>query len=196
MFSPVEREEAKKQFGFPHKVVAFVGNIVEIKNVLLLPSIFQNVQRKYSDKSISFWVIGDGELRDPLIKMLNKAVGHFKFWGDQPPSMMPTFMNCIDVLVLPSKNEGLPLVTLEALSCGANVVGARVGGIAECVGVDNTFEHDAHFVENISDRIVEMLNNKIIQRIPPKMNWQSSAQTENDIYRHFLYNGEGSSMPI
>ena len=92
MFSPVEREEAKKQFGFPHKVVAFVGNIVEIKNVLLLPSIFQNVQRKYSDKSISFWVIGDGELRDPLIKMLNKAVGHFKFWGDQPPSMMPTFM--------------------------------------------------------------------------------------------------------
>ena len=59
------------------------------------------------------------------------------FFGNQPSSVMPDIMNCIDVLVLPSLNEGLPLVCAEALSCGAAVVGSDVGGIAEVIGSDN-----------------------------------------------------------
>ena len=68
-----------------------------------------------------------------------------RFFGNQPSPAMPDIMNCIDVLVLPSLNEGLPLVCAEALSCGAAVVGSDVGGIAEVIGSENVVPLVSHY---------------------------------------------------
>ena len=87
-------------------------------------------------------------------------------------------MNCIDVLVLPSLNEGLPLVCAEALRCGANVVGSASGGIPEVIGQKNTFLLGDSFVEEISDRIVTMLSSKVTQTIPEELDWSVTAAKE------------------
>ena len=39
-----------------------------------------------------------------------------------------------DVLVLPSYNEGQPIVVLEAMTAGIPVVGTRVGGMEQLIG--------------------------------------------------------------
>ena len=44
-------------------------------------------------------------------KLDEYKITNYKLWGNQPVEKMPEFMNVIDVLVLPSKNEGLPLLT-------------------------------------------------------------------------------------
>lgn len=166
------------------KVIAFIGNLFPIKNVLLLPEIFRQITDKYNGDA-AFWVVGDGKLRSSLEDMLQQYNVECKLWGNQPASIIPDFMNAIDVLILPSKNEGLPLVTVEALACGTNVVGSNVGGISEVVGKENVFDLDDNFVENISNRIVQMLESEIKQTLSTDFDWKATAKKENSIYMRY-----------
>ena len=168
-YSPEDRAAVRERYGLSaeDKVVAFVGNIVTVKNVLSLPDIFAKVASRFAEVSgslsdscgrsarLKFWIVGDGKLRTqletacserlirrcedqtPLRHCEERSDVAISFFGNQPSPAMPDIMNCIDVLVLPSLNEGLPLVCAEALSCGAAVVGSDVGGIAEVIGKDN-----------------------------------------------------------
>ena len=168
-YSPEDRAAVRERYGLApeDKVVAFVGNIVKVKNVLSLPEIFAKVASRFAEVSgslsdscgrsarLKFWIVGDGKLRTqletacserlirrcedqtPLRHCEERSDVAISFFGNQPSPAMPDIMNCIDVFVLPSLNEGLPLVCAEALSCGAAVVGSDVGGIAEVIGKDN-----------------------------------------------------------
>ena len=186
-YSPEDRAAVRERYGLApeDKVVAFVGNIVKVKNVLSLPEIFAKVASRFAEVSgslsdscgrsarLKFWIVGDGKLRTQLETACSERLIRrcedqtplrhceerspsrhceerspsrhceersdvaISFFGNQPSPAIPDIMNCIDVLVLPSLNEGLPLVCAEALSCGAAVVGSDVGGIAEVIGKDN-----------------------------------------------------------
>lgn len=178
------RQQLRTKFKIPDKckIVAFVGNLFPIKNAELLPQIFSTIQDKYNGKII-FWIIGDGKLRHNVeTEIKSNPEVTCVFFGNQPADTIPDYLNCVDVLVLPSKNEGLPLVTVEALRCGANVVGSNVGGIKEAVGVENVFDLNDSFIENLSNRVVYMLNNKVQQNIPHDLDWENTAKLENTYY--------------
>lgn len=168
------------------KVVAFVGNLVRVKNPLSLPEIFKSTYAKY--KNIEFWVIGTGKFLEVVRQKCNEYLLPVTFWGDISTAEMPELYNCIDVLVLPSINEGLPLVVIEALACGANVVGSMAGGIPEAIGVDNAFERDELFVENVSNRIYTILTEGIEQELNPVFSWTETAKIENKVYYKILEN--------
>ena len=167
------------------KVVAFVGNLIEVKNPQLLAPIFCAVQERYNS-SLCFWVIGSGKMQEEVEDDCARLGVQCKFWGAQPADKMPDFMNCIDVLVLPSRNEGLPLVVVEAIACGANVVGSDVGGISEAIGKENVFSHGEDFINHISDRIVYMLNHHVEQPLSNVFEWGNTARKEYEIYKQLL----------
>jgi len=50
-----------------------------------------------------------------------------------PQEDVPRFLASMDLFVLPSHTEGLPLTVLEAMAAGKPVVGTTVGGIPEAV---------------------------------------------------------------
>lgn len=200
-FSDEKRRELRCRYGLAKndKVVAYAGNFMKVKNVAVLPDLFYKIHEdfdnlmaedKREDVSLKFWIIGDGKLRPELEPLIKKAAGtDVVFFGNRPADEMPDLMNCIDVLVLPSRNEGLPLVALEALKCGANVVGADVGGIPEAIGkmnsvafrkkVDGVPDYcGSEFVGKFSWKVNGMLGNPVNQNLSPDFDWKRTAENE------------------
>lgn len=178
-FPEEERQSLRAEYGVSDaKVVCFAGALVPIKNAGLLPEIFAGIRRAYKG-NLAFWVIGDGALRHSM--EASDTVG-IRFWGDVPHDVMPRLFNCVDLLVLPSRNEGLPLVLLEALRCGASVAGTRVGGIPEVAGEEYTVAPGEDFTSAFAEKAVEILGNPAPQPVPSDMDWAVTAAREAAAY--------------
>lgn len=79
-YSPEDRAAVRERYGLSaeDKVVAFVGNLVTVKNVLSLPEIFAQVASRFAEVSgslsdscgrsgrLKFWIVGDGKLKAQL----------------------------------------------------------------------------------------------------------------------------------
>lgn len=166
------------------KIVGFVGNLIPIKNIMALPAIFKDVYGQ--QKNVEFWIIGNGPLQKSLAAQTTDIP--MRFWGNQEPSKIPELMNCIDVLVLPSLNEGLPLVTVEALNCGCNVVGSNVGGIPESIGKDSCVDlSDSKFTQKFADKVLQYLENPVEkQHTLEQFDWMKTANIENGVIKNIL----------
>jgi glycosyltransferase involved in cell wall biosynthesis len=181
------RQQLRQHYGIEpdKKVVAFVGRFEPVKNVTLLPEIYQKIEEQYG-KKLDFWAIGDGvQLAETRRLMSGKGID-CHFTGKVPPEEIPDLLNCVDLLVLPSSLEGLPLVVIEALSCGAHVVATNVIGTAEAVGRDNAIDLGDQFVERFTKRAVELLRGGINQQLPPEVSWSATAIKENAIYQQYI----------
>lgn len=172
------RQELKDQLCPDKDVVVYIGNLEPIKNIKVLPDIFRHIQARHKD--VEFWVIGDGSLREYLNKStLDLPI---KFFGNIDHSEIPNYLNVANVLVLPSLNEGLGLSIIEAISCGCNAVGSRVGGISEIIGIENTIclESDT-FIKDFAERCVYYLSpGHTNQTLPDKFDWDKCVQLETD----------------
>lgn len=183
-FPEKRKKELLTKFDIKTKYVAgFIGNLEPVKNVLVLPEIFAQVQNSLDDTT--FVIVGDGKLETDLKNKIHAhKIKNVIFLGKQEPEDIPDIMNCLNVLVLPSLNEGMPRVTLEALACGVNVVGSDVGGISESIGNENTFPHGNNFVENISVRIIEILKNEENpQPLSEVFSWKNTIKKEVNVYK-------------
>lgn len=168
-------------------VVGFVGGLVPIKNVDKLPCIFNTINS--SCRKVKFWVIGDGKLRQNIEQQLHSSYADVDcvMFGNQSPKIMPELMNCIDLLVLPSQNEGLPLVIVEALSCGANVVASDVGGIKEVLGASNVVALGDNFAERFGARCSEIINGtEAIPGLATDFDWATTIERELTVYNEIM----------
>lgn len=142
------------------KKVGFIGNLYKEKGADFLPKVFLNVLADYP--SVEFFVIGDGYLRSKIEKNCIRNGLPVHFIGRVSPERIPLWMNALDVVVLPSRSEGMPNVPLEAQACGCPVVGSDVGGIPEALGFGSVVvKFGERFEERFAAAIVGIL------RVPP-----------------------------
>lgn len=165
-------------------VIGFIGNFVSIKNVLVLPTLFKKIQEEIND--ISFVVIGNGSLGSQLTSdFMEQDINNLHMLGKLSPEEIPDIMNIFDLLVLPSLNEGMPRVTLEAQACGVHVVGSNRGGIPEAIGNENCFELNDSFIDNAVSRISELLKGEVENPVlPEKFSWINAIKKELLVYKH------------
>jgi glycosyltransferase involved in cell wall biosynthesis len=105
------------------------ARLTEAKDHFTLLRAFAAVAAEIPGAELS--IAGDGPLRDRLesfARELNLA-NRVTFLGALPDT--PQFMSQLDIFVLSSLSEGLPLVILEAMAAGLPVVSTRAGGVEE-----------------------------------------------------------------
>jgi glycosyltransferase involved in cell wall biosynthesis len=108
----------------------FLGNLHERKGVRDLVRAFARPGLRAHDIVLTMAGGGPVETFRSMAEDLGLADRiTFTGWIDQPRAR--TLMTNVDALILPSYDEGLPLVILEALASGTPVICTPVGSIAE-----------------------------------------------------------------
>lgn len=161
--------------------IAFVGHLVPIKNVLSLPATFELIKNKIPNAR--FHVAGDGQLLGQLQSLCSLRDIPVHFHGRLDKNEMADFYNAIDMMVLPSFNEGLPLVVVEARACGVEVVASRVGGIAEVIGIENTVSIDEDFSKNMAEKCLERYAFPTSGSLDKRFDWNQIALLESKTYQ-------------
>lgn len=183
-----KREQLRKRYAVApdEKVVAFAGSMSAVKNVGVLQPVFHAIRAGYQGK-LKFWMIGDGKLRSGVEKMMNADESiDVRFWGNIPSGDMPAMLNCVDLLLLPSLNEGLGMICAEAVRCGAGVIGSDVGGIPEVIGKDNVVALGDGFAGRMASKSIAMLQTPAVQVLPSGLDWSSTAAKELSAIRSVL----------
>ncbi len=111
-------------------------------------------------KRIKIRVIGYGSM---LETYKNRAAemgvaGQFDFLGRKTLREIAGEMQGADFFTIPSIDEGMPCVLIEAMACGLPVVGSRVGGIPEMVTGDVGLLVPAHDAKALSEAIRKILD--------------------------------------
>ncbi len=140
------------------------------------PLDFVKVAKAVIDKGadVQFLSIGDGILRPAAEKMslelgLN---GNIKFLGWRKD--IPALLSVVDILLLTSRWEGMPVVFFEALASGVPIIATDVGGASEVVkdGI-NGFLEKTGACEKLAEDVLSLAGN------PEKRQTFSKVSREN-----------------
>jgi len=128
-----DREQARRELeisGDP-PVIGFLGRLHPQKGVDLLIEAFSDVVIHYPRALLL--IAGKGPMTAELAAQAKRRglQERVRFLGECDGPRR--FLAALDLLVLPSRWEGLPNVVLEAMAQGLPVVAARVGGTPELV---------------------------------------------------------------
>lgn len=187
-FFPRNKDEARTSLGLPDNstYVGYVGNLLEVKGADRLPEIFSHIKKKVP--GVEFIVIGDGILRPQIAHDLSMySIGDSALKGMIEPADIPTWMNALDVLIMPSREEGFGIVALEAQACGVPVVGSDAGGIPEAVGECGVIvKQGANFEERFAEAVIKILENPpdpdSIRKRALEFDLRRTVQKEIDVY--------------
>jgi glycosyltransferase involved in cell wall biosynthesis len=152
------RAEARRVLGLGAGdpfVVGWVGRMTAVKRTDLVVRSF----RELVDRGVDAWLllIGDGPDRGGLERLAHDlgVIKRCLFLGYQ--SDVARFYDAMDVLFLPSVNEGTPVSVIESLAAERPAVATRVGGTPDVIrdGVDG-FLVDSADPGALADRLAEL----------------------------------------
>lgn len=126
-------DEEKKALGISggYPVIGSVGRLSREKGIRFLLDAAAKVIEEVPEAR--FLVVGEGEEKEPLMRYADSGAlkGKVVFAGyrDDADKIYPM----LDVFVMPSLTEGIPLSLLEAMASAKPIVATKVGGIPSVI---------------------------------------------------------------
>ncbi|HOD90947.1 MAG TPA: glycosyltransferase [Thermotogota bacterium] len=186
IFRYEEKETARKSLNMSNEksnYVGYVGNLIPVKGADRLPEIFSNICEL--KKNVVFVIVGAGVLLEEVKRKLDTF--RVIFAGQVSYEEVATYMQAMDVLVAPSRNEGWGCVIKEAQACGTPVVGSNVGGIPEAIGdggyvVDQGKDFEKRFAEAVVYELNHRTDKKMILAAAEGFSWEHIVRKEISLY--------------
>ena len=142
-------------------IIGYIGRLSEEKGVLNFVAAIQLLFEKNLNSDLKILIGGNGPLLPSIEHMLmgRHANRNVTIVGWISHDELPSYLNMLKLLVVPSYTEGLPNIVIEAMSCGTPVLATPVGGVPDLIedGITGFILED-NFPETILDGIQHALD--------------------------------------
>jgi glycosyltransferase involved in cell wall biosynthesis len=190
---PGDGKKVRAELGIAQGVslVGFVGRLEWVKG----PDRFMEAAKevKAACPQVHFVMVGDGPM---LMDLMNMARGisdvHFLGYREDIPDLMAA----LDLLVIPSRNDGFNLAAVEAMASSKPIVATAVGGLPEVVG-DGGILVKSESAKKLAQEIIRLINAPDIReqkgkegrkRAQALFDWDICLYKTLDIYHQVLGN--------
>jgi len=138
VFSPLDRYESRRRLSLPldRKLIVFgamnaLGD--QRKGFRFIPAAIKSLRQMSAAKNFELLVYGASQ-EDQLLP-IDFPVHYFGRISDD--ARLCTLLSAADVMLIPSTEDNLPYVVMEAMACGLPCVAFSVGGIPEMIDHEN-----------------------------------------------------------
>jgi glycosyltransferase involved in cell wall biosynthesis len=190
------RAEFRHLFGIPGDrfVVGWIGRMTAIKRVPDILAAFKALRARGVQATLC--LVGDGPDRDAVEQLASDLgiVRDVLFVGYQRD--VAPYYAFFDALLLPSANEGTPVVAIEALAAERPVVATRVGGVPDVVDDgESGFLVAVGGIETIADRLEQLARDPELrarmgragrERVVPRYRVERLVDDIDALYRELL----------
>jgi glycosyltransferase involved in cell wall biosynthesis len=159
-----EKQKIRAELGLPAEgiIVGTIGRLVPEKGQHLLIEAAARLAKNFSN--VFYLIVGDGPLRQELQACARNAGLENRVILFGVSDQIPQLLNLMEVFVLPSLSEGLPMVILEAMAAGKPIIATNVGAIPQVLR-----DHESGLIiepnaNELADAISYLLNHPPIAR--------------------------------
>jgi len=158
----------------------YISNYLYEKGIFDLMEVFSKLLTKYPDITLhTYGAFPTAEIKERILRYgnLNISIGDV-ITGIEKFAVIER----ADCLILPSFNEGEPLVLLEAMSVGTPVISTNVGLIPEMLGTDYPFVSSPGDQASLEGKIIQFINCREHLQISKKLKERYSLVYSNNIH--------------
>ncbi|PCJ38191.1 MAG: glycosyl transferase family 1 [Cellvibrionales bacterium] len=163
ILSPLEKQALWDEFGLTRPFVLYTGGADERKN---LPRLIRAYAQLSPELREAHQLVFAGKIPEYSIRQLQQVAksaglcsGDLIFTGYITDDKLVKLYNLCKVYLFPSWHEGFGLPALEAMSCGAAVIGANTSSLPEVIGNEDAL-FDPFSEEAIALKVTKVLTNE------------------------------------
>ncbi len=183
-------------------VIGMIGRLSRQKQPLFFIDIAHELLK--SNDRLKFFLIGDGPLKNECEKRISSRglEGNIFLLGDRDD--VAELLKSIQIFVLPSAWEGLPLTILEAMAMGIPVIASQINGIPEIIdsGEDGFLVEKNYFrgfVEKVElllkdKQLYEKISRNAVIKVEEKFTKEKMEKKYLDFFTFSLGNKKNSGI--